>query len=102
VCGREARQLPFRFAEIDASHAKAARAATCRVLAAPKAMRHDPVLVPLHSEVREGWQSIAQQAEMWIASSRSLSSGRAQAGRTRWLLAMTTYGYSNNNESKCT
>ena len=31
----------FRFAEIDLSHAKAARAAPCRVLAAPMAMRHD-------------------------------------------------------------
>jgi 2-(1,2-epoxy-1,2-dihydrophenyl)acetyl-CoA isomerase len=32
---------PFRFAEIDLSHAKAARTAPCRVLAAPMAMRHD-------------------------------------------------------------
>jgi hypothetical protein len=32
---------PFRFAEMDLSHAKAARMAPRRVLAAPKAMRHD-------------------------------------------------------------
>jgi catechol 2,3-dioxygenase-like lactoylglutathione lyase family enzyme len=31
----------FRFAEIDLSHAKAGRAAPCRLLAAPMAMRHD-------------------------------------------------------------
>jgi hypothetical protein len=43
-------------------------------------------LIVIASEAK---QSNSPQAEIWIASSRSLSSGRPK-GRTRWLLAMTT------------